>query len=135
MGGFLAGAGHMPELAVTSPARRASETLRIAMEAGGWRCDVRRSEALYSGGVRGLLDEVASAPRHLGSLLIVGHEPTCSEAIALLVGGCRLRFPTGAMACVELLDWPQAAAARGGSLVWLVTPRLITSPRWQRAAD
>jgi phosphohistidine phosphatase len=123
MGRFLVEAGHLPELAVTSPARRAEDTLRIAQGAGGWEGEVRRSEALYTGGVPGLLEVVGAAPSEVGTLLVVSHEPTCSQAIAVLTGGCRLRFPTAAMACIELEDWPQAGRA-GGSLAWFVVPRL-----------
>ena len=57
------------------------------------------------------------------TLLVVSHEPTCSETIAVLVGGCRVRFPTAAMACIELEDGSPSGPA-GGSLTWLVTPRL-----------
>ena len=124
MGRFLAETGQVPELAVTSPARRAEDTLRVAAGAGGWECDVRRAEALYAGGVQDLLEEVRAARSDVVTLLVVGHEPTCSEAVAILVGGCHLRFPTAAMACISLDDWSHAVPA-GGSLAWFVTPRLL----------
>ncbi|HMF03267.1 MAG TPA: phosphoglycerate mutase family protein, partial [Acidimicrobiia bacterium] len=41
MGRFLARAGQVPDVAITSPALRAAETLRLAMEGGGWSCPVR----------------------------------------------------------------------------------------------
>src|SRR3954471_22353438 len=47
-----------PDIAITSPATRARETLRLAMEAGGLICPVRESERLYGGGVGALIDEV-----------------------------------------------------------------------------
>lgn len=124
MGRFLREAGHRPELALSSPARRAQDTLRIAQRAGGWDCEVRCAESLYSGGAPGLLAEVRAVSPDVSTLLVVGHEPTCSEVIAVLVGGCRLRFPTAAMACIELEQWAHAVHG-GGSLGWLLTPRLV----------
>ena len=102
MGRFLVETGNVPELAITSPARRAEDTLRIAQLAGGWQCEVRRSEALYSGGALGVIGEVAAVKPLVETLLVVSHEPTCSETIAVLAGGFRVRFPTAAMACIEL---------------------------------
>jgi phosphohistidine phosphatase len=122
MGRFLVETGNVPELAITSPTRRAEDTLRIAQLAGGWQCEVRRSEALYSGGALGVIGEVAAVEPVVETLLIVSHEPTCSETIALLAGGGRVGFPTAAMACIELEEGSPSGPS--GSLTWLVTPRL-----------
>jgi len=125
MGRFLAHGGQLPDRALTSPALRAEETLRLAMDAGGWNCEVISSEALY-GGPAELLDELRDQPVHVEVLLIVGHEPTWSETVEILIGGGRVRMPTGAMARVELdLDsWVELGPGKG-ELAWLVHPRLI----------
>lgn len=127
IGRFLPRAGQIPDAAITSPALRAEETLRLAMAAGGWTCPVRSSEALYDGGVRGLLAEVQREPTATSLLLAVGHEPTWSEAIALLIGGGRVRLPTGAVARIDLeVDRWEEIGPGTGVLVWSVVPRLLT---------
>lgn len=125
MGRFLADAGQIPDHVLSSPAERARETIRIAMEAGRWSCAVRISHGLY-GGVAELLDELRRVPPEAQVALIVGHEPTWSETVELLIGGGRVRMPTGALARVELdvAAWRDLGPARG-ELAWLVHPKLF----------
>ena len=125
MGRFLADAGQLPDHVLSSPAERALETIRIAMEAGRWSCPVGIRNALY-GGVAELLDELRGLPPEARVALIVGHEPTWSETLELLIGGGRVRMPTGALARVELdvARWEDLGPARG-ELTWLVHPKLL----------
>jgi phosphohistidine phosphatase len=126
IGRFLARAGQAPDAAITSPALRAEETLRLAMAAGGWTCLVRPAEALYSGGVSGLLAEIHKEPAAIDMLLAVGHEPTWSEAAALVIGGGRLRLPTAALARIDLtVDRWEEVGPGTGVLAWSVVPRLL----------
>jgi phosphohistidine phosphatase len=126
MGRFLARAGQVPDAAITSPALRAEDTLRRAMEGGGWTCPVRTAGALYGGGVYGLLGEVRKEPATTDVLLVVGHEPTWSEAVTTLIGGGEIRFPTGALARVDLLvdRWDEIGPGTG-VLAWSIGPRLL----------
>jgi phosphohistidine phosphatase len=127
MGRFLARAGQVPDAAITSPALRAEETLQLAMAGGGWTCRARSTEALYGGGVSGLLTEIHEEPPTTGVLLAVGHEPTWSEATALLIGGGRLRLPTAALARIDLeVDRWEEVGPGSGVLAWSVAPRLLT---------
>lgn len=126
LGRFLAGAEQVPDLAFTSPAARARETLELAMEAGGWSCPVREAASFYGAGSRAALAELASAPAGTELLLAVGHEPVWSELASLLIGGGRLRVPTGALLRIDLdvPDW--ADIGRGtGTLGWMVVPRVL----------
>jgi phosphohistidine phosphatase len=126
MGRFMARAGQVPDAAITSPAVRAAETLRLAMAAGGWSCPLRAAAALYAGGVSGLLGEVQQEPTATGVLLAVGHEPTWSAALSALVGGGEVRFPTAALARIDFdVDRWDAVAPGMGVLAWLVVPRLL----------
>jgi phosphohistidine phosphatase len=126
MGRFLSRAGQVPDAAITSPAVRADDTLRLAMEGGGWTCPVRMAPALYGGGVPGLFGEVRKEPATTDVLLAVGHEPTWSEAVAALIGGGEIRFPTGALARVDLdVDAWDEIAPGTGVLAWTIGPRLL----------
>jgi phosphohistidine phosphatase len=126
IGAFMARTGHVPDSAISSPARRAQATLELAMAAGAWTCPVRIADALYDGAVPGLLAEIRREPAATGVLLAVGHEPTWSEVAALLVGGGRIRLPTGALARIDLgvERWDEVAPG-AGVLAWSVVPRLL----------
>lgn len=127
MGRFLARAGQVPDVAITSPAVRAADTLRLAMDAGGWTCPIRTASALYGGGVPGLLSEVRREPDSTALLLVAGHEPTWSEAVTELIGGGRIRVPTAALVRVNLdVDRWADIGPGTGELAWSVVPRLLT---------
>ncbi len=126
MGEFLARTALVPDAAITSPAVRAHTTVELAMKAGGWDCPVRVSEALYGEGPYAVLDEIARQPDEAARVLLVGHEPTWSETVGLLVGGGRHRVPTGALVGIDLDVETWAGVAPGcGQLAFLLPPRLL----------
>ncbi len=129
MGWFLDSSGHRPDLVLTSPARRARDTVALLSKAAGLDGPVTVADCLYEqapGDVLHLLRSQVPADAQL--VLAVGHETTWSEAIELLTGA-RVRLPTAAVACVELAarDWSQVTAGCG-RLLWLVPPKLIGPP-------
>src|SRR2546421_9492604 len=97
MGRFLARAGQVPDAAITSPAVRAHDTLRLAMDGGDWTCPARTAPSLYGGGVADLLAEIRNWPATTEVLLAVGHEPTWSEAVSAFIGGGAGRLPAAAV--------------------------------------
>jgi phosphohistidine phosphatase len=126
MGRFLARAGQVPDAAITSPAERAEDTLRLAMDGGGWTCPTRTADPLYGGGVSDLLGEIRNEPATTDVLLAVGHEPTWSEAVSAFIGGGAVRLPTAAMARIDFdVDRWGEVGPGAGVLVWSVVPRLL----------
>ena len=71
---------------------------------------------------------VRACPDDAKSLMVAGHEPTCSSLVSMLVGGCELQFPTAALARIDLpiTAWKNAGSDTG-VLVWFVHPRLLDS--------
>jgi phosphohistidine phosphatase len=126
MGELLGRTGLAPDAAITSPAVRARTTLELAMKAGGWMCPVQVSEALYGEGPHRVLEEVGRQSEDVTRVLLVGHEPTWSEVVGLLVGGGSHRVPTGALVAIDLdVDtWADAVPGRG-QLAFLLPPRLL----------
>jgi phosphohistidine phosphatase len=136
MGKFLARAGQAPDAAITSPAVRAEDTLRLAMEGGDWTCPVRVAATLYHGGLPGLLAEVRKEPATTDVLLAVGHEPTWSEAVSALIGGGQVGLPTAAMARIDFdVDGWDEVAPRRGVLGWIVVPRLLAGSGERRQSS
>jgi phosphohistidine phosphatase len=127
MGRLLARAGQAPGTALCSPAVRAAETLRLAMEAGGWWCPTRTAPGLYGAGVQGALDEIRAEGGGAELLIVVGHEPTSSELAAVLIGGGQVALPTGAALRIDFEEaktWADTAPGTG-ELAWLLVPRLF----------
>jgi len=126
MGEFLTRIDLVPDAVITSPAERAFQTARLAIEAGRWTCPVREADALYGGSARDLLAELRREPPSVRLLLAVGHEPTWSQSVGELIGGGDVSMPTAAMACIDLGDiaWRDVAPACG-TLLWLLPPRLV----------
>jgi phosphohistidine phosphatase len=127
MGRLLTRAGQAPDAVVCSPALRAQETLRLAMEAGEWKCPVRVGAGLYEGGVEGALAEIRAEDSAAELLCVVGHEPTSSELASLLIGGGRIDVPTGAALRIDFAEgMPWGDLAPGsGQLAWMLVPRLF----------
>jgi phosphohistidine phosphatase len=127
MGRLLGRTGLVPEAAVTSPAVRARTTLELAMKAGGWVCPVHVSESLYGEGPHAVIEEIGRQSDEASTLLLVGHEPTWSDMLALLVGGGRHRVPTGALVGIDLEVEAWADVRPGaGYLAFMLPPRLLT---------
>jgi len=73
-----------------------------------------------------MLSEIQAEPDATNILVIVGHEPTCSETIGRLAGELRVHFSTAAMARLDLPIERWADADFGhAQLIWLVTPALL----------
>ena len=123
MGRFLTTARVVPDRAITSSAIRARETLATAAEAGGWTGPARVTEALYEASPEAVLREIQSEPDDADTVIVVGHEPTSSGLVALLVGGGRVEMKTAAVARidVEVERWADVVAGRG-VLAFLLPP-------------
>jgi len=127
MGRMLAEVEQLPDLAIASTAVRARDTLAFATEAGRWPSRVEHDEALYDTTPEAALAFIQQLPEEHDSVMLVGHETTWSELVALLTGGGNLRFPTAAMARVEFsVDSWRDARPGAGHLVWFIPPRFLT---------
>lgn len=126
MGRFLTTARSVPDRAITSSAVRARETLATAAEAGGWTGPARVTDTLYEASPESVLGEIQSEPDDVDTVIVVGHEPTWSRLVSLLIGGGRIEMKTAAVARidVEVERWADVAAGRG-ALAFLLPPRAL----------
>lgn len=126
VGRFLAAVDQAPEAVVTSTAVRALTTVELAAVAGGWSSPIRTEPSLYGGSIDEILTAIQSAPEAAGRVLLAGHEPTWSGAVAHLSGGGRARMVTAAIARIDFAaeSWRQVGLG-AGTLIWLVTPKLL----------
>ncbi len=128
IGKALARTDRRPELVITSSARRAQETVRLARRAGDWSAPVEIAPEFYGAAAGDLLTRVRLVDDSIACVLLAGHEPTWSDACSLFVGGGRFRFPTAALARIDF-DSPswKLLSFSTGSLIWSLTPRLLSS--------
>jgi phosphohistidine phosphatase len=137
-GRWLHGSGRGPDQVLCSPARRARETWQLAATALDPAPPVDFDPRIYQADVELLLGVLREVPGHIGTLLVVGHEPTMRELTLHLAddepgggsgGGSdalqrvRLKFPTSAIAVLDLPGPWAALDAGGGRLTDFVIPR------------
>jgi phosphohistidine phosphatase len=131
MGRYLASLDQVPDRVLCSSAVRARETVRLAAVAGKWTCPITIVEELYRASPEQVLDLIRDSKNSLGSILLVGHDPTWSIVAGRLIGEATVKFPTAAMARIDLAisRWKGAEFGKG-ILVWLVTPKLLARIGW-----
>ncbi len=127
MGKWLRSIDQVPAFLVSSSAVRARTTLQLAKEAGQWGGDIHIVSDLYDASVYDYVAVARQTPEQFDSVILTGHEPTCSMTTSLLVGGAAVRFPTATMARIDLhIDSWQEVGERTGQLIWIVPARTIT---------
>lgn len=125
MGRFLRRAGLVPDLVVTSSARRAYETAVRAAQGGGWSAPMAVTDTLYEADAAGVRAVAADQDDAASTLLLVGHEPAFSETLERLTGA-RCRLPTAGLAEIALPIERWSTLRPGlGELRLLIVPRRL----------
>jgi len=113
VGRYLREHGIEPELVLCSSSTRTRETLaRIGLSG-------QVEPGLYGASAGELLTRVRELPASLGSVLVIGHNPGMHDLALALTGEPRDKYPTGALAVIELEDW----TARSGRMAGFIRPR------------
>jgi phosphohistidine phosphatase len=118
-----------PALVLSSPARRAVDTLELVAPALGPQAQTQIEEALYGAGVEDLLRRLRNIPPAIPSVMVVGHNPTLQELALRLAGSgkdlerLKERFPTGALATLSVPGTWEDLGTGEAQLVDLVFPR------------
>jgi phosphohistidine phosphatase len=131
MGRVLAGQALTPDLVISSTAVRARSTAELAIEAGGWGCPLQLDRSLYDSGAKTVLSTAAGAP-DVGSLMLVGHQPTWSMLVWELTGA-RVEMKTATVAVVglDVEDWHDLEGA-DGSLISVLNPGTFLGSEYDR---
>jgi phosphohistidine phosphatase len=126
MGKVLAKIDQVPDLAISSSAQRARDTLRLAAKAGRWDCPTRIDSALYETEPTALLHWLQGLDIQPGRLLLTGHESTWSGFAGRLIGDASLRVPTACLLRVDFAaDGWQQVRFGAGELRWLMPPKIV----------
>jgi len=124
MGHFLTAIDQQPDHMVTSTATRARQTLTQAREAGGWPHRTQANDALYDAHATDVMAVARDTPDTVDTLMLVGHNPTFTDAAIRLIAGGNLRMTTGTIARIDLqVDTWTAVQFERGRLTWLIGPK------------
>ena len=125
VGRFLARAGEVPALVVTSSAVRARTTVELAAQAGEWQTSIEVTGALYEASDEAVLEVIHGLSEDSEGVLLAGHEPTWSSMVQRLTGA-RAKVVTATMVRIDLgvSRWQDVSFGLG-TLVWSVSPKLL----------
>jgi phosphohistidine phosphatase len=105
-----------PDLVLCSPALRTQQTWEAVRDAASLDADVRLEPTVYEASLQDLLDLVVALPDDVHRVLLVGHNPGCTELVEHLSGE-PTRMRTSSLAVLELSgSWVDGASAGGAAL-------------------
>ena len=130
MAKYLRDEGIVPELVLCSQSKRTRETLeRLGLGDG---TEVRIEDELYAASAGELLGALHEVPDEVESVMVIGHNPGMERlALELAAGGDELdrmreKFPTAALATLELDGSWSELAPGGAELVSFVKPKELS---------
>lgn len=131
IGRLLRDLGIAPDRVVVSPAKRTRQTWKLAAAELDASPAAESDDRIYDNSIRQLLAIAQSTDEAVGTLVLVGHNPSMHELVETLDDGrgdpavrARLAdgFRTSAVAVFAVTEWP-ALTAGSARLVHLATPR------------
>ena len=124
MGELMRAQGLLPELILSSTAKRARATAKAAAVECGYEGELELVSELYAFSAEPYLSALAKLPGEYTTVMVVGHNPAMEELSEALTGEYQ-RFPTATLAEIELPidDWSEIGEWGDGSLVNLWRPK------------
>lgn len=124
MGDLIREQNLVPDVILSSTARRARETALAVAAATGFPEEVRLTRRLYGADPDAVLEALRELPDTTGHAMVVAHNPGLEELVALVVGAPHT-MATATLAVVELpIDrWSDLGPPPLGSLRGIWRPR------------
>lgn len=101
MGDLLKTEGLLPDLIISSSAKRAQSTVELVAEAADYTGEIRWDDSLYATGPEAYVAVMRTLPDDVGKVMVVGHNPGLEELVAMLTDEWA-RLPTSAIAEIKL---------------------------------
>ena len=118
--------GYVPDLLLTSPLIRASQTAEILLEAFGKKVELKVTPALAPSGSRQeLYEEIAGYAKKLNSLMLVGHQPSLGEIAGEIAWGSPEQYIELKKGGVCTIEVESIRGVPKGTLVSLLTPSIL----------
>jgi len=116
MGRRLADRGYLPDLIISSPAKRAVSTVkRIAREIGIPKQEMISDTRLYEALAPDMLRVIRGVDDQYGSVAICGHNPGLTDLCSLLSGRCMENIPTCGVVVlvIDVQSWKDVSSGTG----------------------
>jgi len=125
MGRLMRDRGLLPDIVLSSPAKRARETAQLATEAAGFEGEIRFEDGIYEASPHGLIKAISSVDDDTNSAMVVGHNPGMEGLIRYLTGELA-PMPTAALAVIDLdVDRWSDVGQQAGRLIEVLRPKEV----------
>ena len=116
--------GIVPDLIISSTARRAESTAKKVADQSGYHGEIQFDKSLYHGDPASWIAVLSTLPDQYDRVMVVGHNPGLEGLLKVLAGEVKT-LPTAALANVSLSieTWQQLRRDPNGVLVRLWIPR------------
>ena len=124
VGRFLKDKDLVPDLIISSTARRARDTAQSVLEESGFAGQLDLYQVLYLSYTACYLDVLRSLPDSINRVLVVGHNPDLEELLTLLTDVTH-HMATASLAHIDLpiSSWNELNEAADGRLQVVWSPR------------
>jgi phosphohistidine phosphatase len=116
MGNILHQQGILPDLIISSPAKRAYSTAKkIAKELQYPKKNIQTVDRLYHSSADTLLEIIRSQPQAIQTLMLFAHNPGLTDLVALLCDNQIENIPTTGVVCIQFHTdlWTEAGKSNG----------------------
>jgi phosphohistidine phosphatase len=126
IGELLVEEGLVPDLIVSSTARRARDTADLVAASCGYAGDMILTRRIYEAPRLAYVQVIREIAEDRQRPLVVGHNPTLGELVYTLTGSSE-HFPTGALAhiALDIERWHDLQLGRCGELAGIWRPKEI----------
>lgn len=104
----------LPELIVSSPAKRAKQTAGLVKDSAQIAGEIEFEEGIYAASTSELLEIASGLDDKNGKIMLVGHNPGFENLVRVLTGNYET-MPTAALAVIdlEIESWSEIAPGKG----------------------
>lgn len=114
----------VPDMILSSPAKRAAQTAQRVADACGFAGEIQYIDAFYPGWPGSYIEALQCLPENVNITLIIGHNPGIESFLEALTDEAET-MPTAALAWLHLPieSWPDLTDETGGELLNFWRPR------------
>lgn len=127
MGAVIKAKGIIPELIISSPAKRAKDTALLLKEAGDLSAELVFEDKIYEASPLSLMYISAGIDETVKTAMLIGHNPGMESFIKALTGSLEF-MPTAAIAKITLNieNWYDVSA-NCGNLAFVLRPKELAA--------